>query len=203
MKSIIKTLLCVFLLGFGVEAMAQMPSNKIDKEVKKAAKDYTKDKWTVAPGALPLARQLERSYKVEYETDAKFNPKYVTGQGQSQGEVWDAARMTAQAMSKAELANKISSQITGLVEAQLKNQEFPNDQAASVVQVCEEFKSICEQKLGPVITLMELQRTTKAGTKEVLIRTAYNIGEGLKIGKNFIDSECKKKGIPYVMTIEQ
>lgn len=194
----IQMMMCLFLLSLGTPAVAQ----EITKEVKKEAKRLKKDGWAVTPGALPIETQLAKSFRMQAETDAHFQPKYVFGEAQSLGEFYDAAKMTATAIAKSDLAQKISSQITSLVEGQLKNEQLPQDQAISVSQVCEEFKSICEQKLGTVIPVMELQRTKKNGNKEVLLRTAYDIGKGLGIGKNFIDSKCKEKGVPFVVAID-
>ena len=199
MKKMIQMMMCLFLLSMGTPAVAQ----EITKEVKKEAKRLKKEGWNVVPGALPMETQLAKSFKMQAETDSHVQPKYVFGEAQSIGEFYDAAKMTASAVAKSDLANKISSQITSLVEAQLKNEQLPNDQAVSVSQVCEEFKSICEQKLGTIIPVMELQRTKKNGNKEVLMRAAYDIGKGLSTGKSFVDSKCKEKGIPFVVAMEQ
>ena len=40
---------------------------KVSKATKKEAKRLKKEKWLVAPGALPLAQQLERAYLMQYE----------------------------------------------------------------------------------------------------------------------------------------
>lgn len=199
MKKMIQMMMCLFLLSMGTPAVAQ----EITKEVKKEAKRLKKEGWAVTPGALPIETQLAKSFRMQAETDAHFQPKYVFGEAQSVGEFYDAAKMTASAVAKSDLAQKISSEITSLVEAQLKNEQLPNDQAISVSQVAEQFKSICTQKLGTVISVMELQRTKKNGNKEVLIRSAYEIGKGLDIGKSFIESKCKEKGITFELLLEK
>lgn len=196
----IQMMVCFFLLSMGTPVAAQ----EITKEVKKEAKRLKKEGWTVTPGALPMETQLAKSFKMQNETDAHFQPKYVFGEGNGTGEFYNAAKLTATAVSKSRLAEQISSQITSLVEGQLKNEELPGGQAVSVSQVCEEFKSICEQKLGTVIPVMELQRTDKkTGNTQIMLRTAYEIGKGLADGKKFIDSKCREKGIPFVVAMEQ
>ena len=42
-------------------------SAKVSKATKKEAKRLKKEGWIVSPGALPLEKQLERSYLMEYE----------------------------------------------------------------------------------------------------------------------------------------
>ena len=52
---------------------------KVDKVVKKEAKRLAKEGWVVSPGALPLEKQLERSYTMEYEYDEDQFPKIHYG----------------------------------------------------------------------------------------------------------------------------
>ena len=58
-------------------------SAKVSKTTKKEAKRLKKEGWVVSPGALPLEKQLERSYLMEYEYDANQFPKYIMANAQS------------------------------------------------------------------------------------------------------------------------
>ena len=201
-----KLLLCAVLLGMGVSVMAQHAAGmteKASKEAKKEAKRLKKEKWQILPGALPLERQVDKSYQIQYETDMHFQPKYVMGRAQSVGEFYDAAKLTAEALAKQDMASKISSEFTGLIEAQLKNEQHSPEMATSVSQVAAEAKSIFEQHLGRITPVMELTRTKKNGNVEVLIVLAYDMGKGLAAGKEYVDSKCKEKGIPFVTTLVQ
>ena len=42
---------------------------QVSKATKKEAKRLAKEGWVVSPGALPLEKQLQRSYEMEYQYD--------------------------------------------------------------------------------------------------------------------------------------
>ena len=42
---------------------------KVSKSTQKEAKKLQKEGWKVAPGSLPLDKQLERAYQMQYEID--------------------------------------------------------------------------------------------------------------------------------------
>ena len=54
--------------------------NKASKDARKEAKRLIKEKWESAPGALPIERQLDRSYMMQMEYDADGFPKYLMGE---------------------------------------------------------------------------------------------------------------------------
>lgn len=63
---------------------------KASKEARKEAKGLEKEGWTIFPGDLPLAKQLDRSYAMEYEyvqnAAGSIVPKYLVGRGMATGE---------------------------------------------------------------------------------------------------------------------
>ena len=72
---------------------------KASKDAAKMAKQYKKEGWVVAPGQLPLERQLDRSFQLMIELDENGYQKYVSGEGQSIGNNYDAAKMQALEMA--------------------------------------------------------------------------------------------------------
>ena len=44
-------------------------NEKATKEARKEAKKLKKQGWQIAPGALPLEKQLDKSYLMQYEYD--------------------------------------------------------------------------------------------------------------------------------------
>lgn len=68
--------------------LVKMTSSEINRKATKAArseaKSLKKEGWKVTPGALPLDRQLDRSYMMQYEFDeVTLMPKYVMGEAMS------------------------------------------------------------------------------------------------------------------------
>ena len=67
-------------------------NQKATKDARKEAKGYEKEGWTVTPGALPIEKQLDKAYMMQYETDDYGYPKYIMGEAMSIGENYDAAK---------------------------------------------------------------------------------------------------------------
>ena len=79
-------------------------NQKATKDARKAAKEYKKEGWKAAPGALPLEKQLDRLYLMRMEVDADMYPKYLTGEAMSIAESYDAAKIQAMELARLNLA---------------------------------------------------------------------------------------------------
>ena len=91
-------------------------NTKVGKVVKKEAKRLKKEGWQVKPGALPLDKQLERAYLMQYEYDEDLFPKYIMGEASSVGESYDAAKTAALSLAITNLAGQIQTEVTALIE---------------------------------------------------------------------------------------
>ena len=58
-------------------------NEKASKAARKESKSMKKEGWQVAPGALPMEKQLDRSYMMQYEYDEEMYPKYIMGEAMS------------------------------------------------------------------------------------------------------------------------
>ena len=196
----IKLFITMMLLGITLGASAQTASElklKASKTAKKQAKVYKKQGWQVAPGAIPIERQLDRSYLMEFDVDIDMVPNYALGEAISTGQFYDAAKMQASELAKGDLVGKISSEITRLVETQIKTKQLQDEEAQSVSAATEKSKSLVVQRLGSIIPVLELHRKLKNGNVEVMIRYAYNRKKALNdiIGDINQDKDVKDKGI--------
>ena len=52
-------------------------NEKATKTARKEAKKLAKEGWQAAPGALPLDKQLDKSYMMQMEYDEDMFPKYI------------------------------------------------------------------------------------------------------------------------------
>ena len=129
---------------------------KASKDARKEAKALTKEDWKAAPGALPLERQLDRSYMMQQEFDDDMFPKYLMGEGMSIGENYDGAKMQALELAKQNLAGQIQTEITALVESNVANKQLSADDAATVTQTVMGAKNFISQSIGRVITVVEV-----------------------------------------------
>jgi hypothetical protein len=164
------------------------------KAARKEAKKYAKDGWTVAPGALPIEKQLDKSYLMQYEYDETFYPKYIMAEAMSIGENYDAAKMQATELAKQNLAGQIQTEVTALIENTVANQQMAAEQAASLTESVSASKNLISQSIGRVIPVMELYRTKTNKNKEILVRIAYNGDMAKEAAKKAIREDLEKKG---------
>lgn len=167
---------------------------KASKDARKEAKTLKKDNWLAAPGALPIERQLDRSYMMQQEYDDDMFPKYLMGEGMSIGENYDGAKMQAMELAKQNLAGQIQTEITALVENNVANKQMSADDAATVTQTVMGSKNFISQSIGRVITVVEVYRTKKNGNKEVLVRIAYNAAMAKEAAKKAVRKDLEGKG---------
>lgn len=167
---------------------------KASKDARKEAKTLTKEGWKAAPGALPIERQLDRSYMMQQEFDDDMFPKFLMGEGMSIGENYDGAKMQALELAKQNLAGQIQTEITALVESNVANKQLSADDAATVTQTVMGAKNFISQSIGRVITVVEVYRTKKNGNKEVLVRVAYNSAMAKEAAKKAVRKDLEDKG---------
>ena len=143
------------------------------KEIKKEVKKYEKEGWKVIPGSLSLTDQLTRSKKAQLEEDVEGNPKWTVGVATSVGGVYDAARMQAMTLAKAELAALLSTNLTQKFEVGVNNESLPHAEAESKAKAVMAAKAVSvDQQLGNPRVLFDAYRTLPNGNVEVTLRVA-------------------------------
>lgn len=169
-------------------------NQKASKTARKEAKRMMKEGWTTTPGALPLEKQLDKSYMMQYEYDETMFPKYIMGEAMSIGENYDAAKMQALELAKQNLAGQIQTEVTALIENTVANKQMAQEQAASITQSVMSSKNLISQSIGRTITVIEAYRVVSGKNKEVLTRIAYNSQMAKEAAKKAIREELGKKG---------
>lgn len=167
---------------------------KATKIARKAAKRLAKEGWTTTPGALPLEKQLDKSYLMQMEYDENMFPKYLMGEAMSIGENYDAARLQAMELAKQSLAGQIQTEVTALIENTLSNKQLAAEEAASVTQIISAGKNLISQSIGRVLTVVEMYRVLGNKNKEVSLRIAYNAEMAKQAAKKAVRQELEKKG---------
>lgn len=169
-------------------------NDKASKAARKEAKKLQREGWTTAPGALPLDKQLDRSYMMQYEYDADMYPKYIMGEAMSVGGNYDAAKMQALELAKQNLAGQIQTEVTALIENTVANKQMDEGDAASITQSISAAKNLISQSIGRTIPVVEAYRILPNKNKEVLVRIAYNSDMAKKVAKYAIKQDLEKKG---------
>lgn len=149
-------------------------NEKASKDARKEAKKLKKQGWTTAPGALPLEKQLDRSYLMQMEYDENMYPKYLMGEAMSIASNYDGAKMQALELAKQNLAGQIQTEITALIENSVANSQLEAEEAATVTKSVMASKNLISQSIGRTVTVVEVYRTLQNKNKEVMVRIAYN-----------------------------
>ncbi len=167
---------------------------KVNKTAKKEAKRLAKEGWLVSPGALPLEKQLERSYLMEFAYDENMFPKYILANAQSIAENYDAAKTAATSLAITNLAGQIQTEVTALIENTVANKQLTADDAASITETVMASKNLISQSIGRTITAIECYRILSNKNREVLVRIAYNGEMAKQAAKKVVREELTKKG---------
>lgn len=167
--------------------------SKVSKEAKDEAKSLEKDGWKVPAGALPLARQLDKSYNLQSEYDEEMMPKWLFGEAKSVGAIYDAAKMSAMTLAKEDLAGKVATEVAVMVETAVDNGQISQEEATSFVGAVSRGHQEIAQSIGRVVPVIELYRE-KGKNTEVQIRIAYRSDMIMKAAKDVIRKELEKIG---------
>ena len=210
MKKIILMALAALLVCSGAQAqslketirerrqIARLSQSELNKRASKAArkeaKALKKEGWKVAPGQIPLEKQLDKSYNMYYEYEEGGLPKYIIGDAMSSGNTYDAARMQALELAKTNLAGLIQTEVTALIESTVANEQISTDEAESIVRTVQASKNLIVQRLGRVFTVMECYRQVNNKTLQVRATIAYNAKMAMDETKAVIKKQLEEKG---------
>ena len=166
---------------------------KATKVIKKDVKKLKKDGWQVAPGNLSMELQLKESYTKALERDANGYDKFISGEAMSTGETYDAAMFQASNLAKLDLAGKIETEVTELIDTKLANNQLTQKQAASLAESVAASKNLVSQKLGRVITPVKMYRNLRNGNVEVRTVVYYSHELAMEAAKAIIREDLEKK----------
>lgn len=178
-------------------------NERATKTARREAKKLTKEGWTSAPGALPLEKQLDKSFLMQMEYEDDMFPKYIMGEAMSIGENYDAAKVQALELAKQNLAGQIQTEITALIENTVDNKQLKAEEAATVVKTISASRNIISQSIGRVIPVVELYRVVSTKNKEVLVRIAYNSAMAKEAAKKALREDLEKQGEELGKKLEQ
>ena len=169
-------------------------NEKASKAARKEAKDLSKEGWKAAPGALPLEKQLDKSYMMQYQYDSYGFPLFIMAEAISIGGNYDAAKMQALELAKQNLAGQIQTEITALIDNTVANDQLNQSDAVSLTRSVMAAKNLISQSIGRIIPVVETYRVVSGNNKEVLIRIAYNQELAKAVAKKAVMNELKENG---------
>lgn len=198
LKSIFAILIVIILIAPVNESLAKNPNKQAKKEMKKKAykkarkeaKRFRKRGWYVAPGALPMDKQIEKSWELQYKLDENGYPLYIVATGNSVAETQSAAKLQATELAKLELAGLVQTNVAALIENSIANNQLNNEEAASVTKTVAASKNIIAQEIGRVIFLFEIYKKIDKNV-EVSVRVGYNNDLAQEVAKKAIRKQLE------------
>lgn len=169
-------------------------NEKASKAARKEAKRLAKEGWKAAPGALPLEKQLDKSYMMQYQYDSDGYPQYIMAEAMSVGGNYDAAKMQSLELAKQNLAGQIQTEVTALIENTVANDQMDQSDATSITRSVMASKNLISQSLGRVLPVVELFRVVNGNNREVLVRIAYSQDMAKAAAKRAIRQELEARG---------
>jgi hypothetical protein len=163
-------------------------SKKASKSARKDAKKYAKEGWQVASGYLPLKKQLDKLYLMQYEYDENNNPKYLIADAMSIAEKHSDAKMQAIYFANLEFAELIKRKVTALTEY-LIGKLLTAEQGDSIIEII----SNTPLPFGRPAIILDMYRI-RDNKKEVYISVAYNSDKALEDIKKTLRNELEKRG---------
>ena len=198
-RTLLMMVLAVTFTVFSVQAQQNTKGLKKEikkkavKEARKEAKKFKKQGYAVAPGALPMEKQIEAAWMRQYETDEDGYPLYIVASGNSVANTTSAAKLQANELAKLELAGSISTQVAALIESSIANQQLNSEEAASVTKTVAAAKNIIAQELGRTIPLFEIYKTLNNKNIEANVRIAYNSKKANEVAQRAIKKKLEEE----------
>lgn len=169
-------------------------NEKASKAARKEAKRLTKEGWKPAPGALPLEKQLDKSYMMQYEYDEDGFPQFIMAEAMSTGGNYDAAKMQALELAKQNLAGQIQTEISSIIENTVANEQMDQGEAESITRSVMASKNLISQSIGRCVPVVEVFRVVNGNNREVLVRIAYSQKMAKAAAKKAIKKELEQRG---------
>lgn len=169
-------------------------NEKASKDARKEAKRLAKEGWKAAPGALPLEKQLDKSYMMQYQYDSEGFPQYFMAEAMSVGGNYDAAKMQALELAKQNLAGQIQTEVTALIENTLANEQMDQGDATSITRSVMASKNLISQSIGRIVPVVETYRVVNGNNKKVLVRIAYNQDMAKAAAKRALKQDLEQRG---------
>ncbi|MCR5040279.1 MAG: hypothetical protein K6A94_13210 [Bacteroidales bacterium] len=163
------------------------------RSINKNVRNYKKEGWKVQFGNPPMESQLMEAFNRRADVDERGYSKFIEGESTTVGESYNAAHAMALNISKLEIAGKIETEVTQLIATKLANDELSQKQAATLSESASASKNLVAQKLGRVITPVNIYRDLPNGNVEVRVMSFYSQDLAMDTFKQTMREDLEKK----------
>lgn len=192
-------LICAFIAVTPAEAqkkdrqLKRSIKKRAVKEARKEARRFKRQDYFVAPGALPMSKQIQEAWKRQYDTDEVGAPLYLVASGNAIANTRSAAKLQATELAKLELAGAISTQVSALIESNISNEQFNQQEANSVTKTLATSNNVIMSEIGRTIQLLEIYRTLKNKNTEAAVRIAYSSREAITVARQVLRKKLEEE----------
>ncbi len=155
-----------------------------EDEVKKEVKNLKKEGWKSLPGTLPLERQLNESFLLEYEKDEAGRKAYVIGRSVPVlGGNVSGAKLSAITEARFDAASQFETIVEGWIDEANANGTINEEVANSIKEDVSKNRQVISKKLLRGNNVVQIYREVKNGKKrqyEVTIAVAYEYAYVMK-----------------------
>jgi len=211
MKRIILLMLGLFLTVSIMPVQAQKEVKKSKKELqkrslktaRKEARRLKRKGYFVAPGALPIDKQLEKAYIKQAMEDENGYPKYIVASGNGVAGTQTAAKIQAMETAKLSLAGNLTTNVASLIQSDVANKQLTREEAATVTKIISASKNIIAQELGRVIPLTELYKNVGKENIQCDVQLAYDNKTAMEIAKKVIREQLEEQGLELQKKLDE
>lgn len=201
MKKLILIITLFFAASALMPVMSQTSAKESEKDLKKRsikmarkeAKKKTKEGYFVAPGALPMDKQLEKAFIKQNMEDDKGYPKYIVASGNSVAGTQTAAKIQAMETAKLTLAGTISTDVAALIESNIANEQLTREEAATITKTVAASKNIIAQELGRIIPLVEIYKNMGSDNIQADVQIAYDSKTAMDMAKRVMRKQLSEE----------
>ncbi len=173
------------------------------RDARKEARELEKLGYVAATGALPLEKQIENAWKLQYELGEDGYPLYYISTQTTIGGNYSAAKTQATALAKNDIAGLISSEISSVIQTNVSNEVLSQDDAVSMISMISSSKQKISQTLGRTISVVEISRVEPNNRVELRLTLAYNSKNAMEMIKQLVVTELKAKSEKLAQQLDE
>jgi len=200
---LVTVMICFLVMPLCHAQSQQDTDDYIARLVESEAKQLKKDGWKVAPGIVPIETQLKENYERAFAKDEQGYDKYFMGEAMTTAENYDAARSQATTLAKLDMAAKIQTEVTEMIEAKVATSQLSPEKAVSVVETVTSCQNTVSQKIGRVITALNIYRELRNGNIQVRMVIYYGHEQALEVYKRTLREALELKADELAGEVDQ
>lgn len=166
---------------------------KADKDARKEAKRMKKEGYINLPGDLPLEKQLQRSFEMQYEFDDSGMNKFLVATGTATSGSGAVAASNAMDNARVELAGLISSQVANLIKTNKASTQLSPEDVETIDKFLSSSQTFVNAELGMINPVVKAERKVNNKVIERRVVVGYSFENAKKVAQNLVKKELQEE----------